>query len=73
MPYPGVLKHYDIPLVIQLMTGKIFLNRERIPIFRHFFLSSCVNSNIGNHTINFKSCVDNIKILCRCRQVRKDP
>ena len=33
-----------------------------------FFLSLCVNSNIGNHTTHFKSCIDDIKNLCHCRQ-----
>ena len=37
-----------------------------------FFLSSCVNSTFGNHTKHFKSCADDTKRLCRCRQVQTD-
>ena len=32
-----------------------------------------VNNNIGNHTTHFKSCVDDIKNLCHCRQVWTGP
>ena len=38
-----------------------------------FFLSSGVNSSIGNHATHFKSCADDIKSLCRRRQVRTGP
>ena len=42
-------------------------------LFCHFFLSSGVNSNIGNHATYFKSSADDIKSLCRRRQVRAGP
>ena len=41
--------------------------------FCHFFLSSGVNSNIGNHATHFKTCADDIKSLCLHRQVRTGP
>ena len=41
--------------------------------FCHFFLSSGVNSNIGNCATHFKNFGDDIKSLCRCRQVRTAP
>ena len=41
--------------------------------FVFFFLSSCVNSNIGSRTAHFKRCADYIKSLCHCCLVQTGP
>ena len=38
-----------------------------------FFLSSCANSCIGDNVTHLWRHADNVKNLCRCRQVRTDP
>ena len=52
---------------------RVHSNLATMMHFSHFFLSSCVNSKIGNHVTHFKSYADDIKSLCRGRQVRKGP
>ena len=51
-------------------SGPVHTWRQRCLFCHFFFLSPGVNSNIGNHATQLKSFTDDIKSLCRRRQVR---
>ena len=69
-PTPHRTRHLPPPSTVNARAVRILLECILVLLF---FLSTCVNSNFGNHVTHFKRCVNDIKSLCCCRQVQNRP